>query len=97
MKKFLGATMLLINMSFAITIGDEIQNIGNAISNLGNALNGGAYSNTYSNQCNVPPGWQRGKKVGFQNGLPPGLAKKGLTENCTPQNPQNHVPPGRMR
>ncbi|GAB6077450.1 hypothetical protein [Hydrogenobaculum acidophilum] len=102
MLKYLGVLVLLTNVSFAITIGDEIQNIGNAISNLGSALNG-TYSNTYNNnynQCNVPPGWQRGRKTGFVNGMPPGLAKKGLVENCQPANmPQSlpNVPPGRMR
>jgi len=81
MLKYLGVLALLANVSFGITLGDELQNIGNTISNLGNALNGGgAYSNTYNNysKCNVPPGWQRGRKVGFVNVIPPGLAKKGL-------------------
>jgi len=113
MLKYLGVLALLANVSFGITLGDELQNIGNTISNLGNALNGGgAYSNTYNNynQCNVPPGWQRGRKVGFINGMPPGLAKKGLRENCQPASnpienkrfehgphPEAGGPPGRMR
>lgn len=110
MVRFLSALVLLANISFGFTIGDELQNIGNAVSNLGNALNGGgAYSNTYNNysQCNVPPGWQRGRKMGFVNGMPPGLAKKGMVANCQPANTpmENkrfehgpmHGPPGRMR
>ena len=111
MLKYLGVLALLANVSFGITLGDELQNIGNSISNLGNTLNGGAYSNTQStNQCNRPPGWQKGKKVGFVNGMPPGLAKKGMVANCQPasnpmQNkrfehgahPEAGGPPGRMR
>jgi hypothetical protein len=87
MLKYLGILALLANVSFGITLGDELQNTGNTISNLGNTLNGGgAYSNTYNsyNQCNVPPGWQRGRKVGFINDMPPGLAKKGMRANCQP-------------
>ena len=87
MLKYLCILALLANVSFGFTLGDELQNIGNTISNLGNALNGGgAYSNTYNNysKCNVPPGWQRGRKVGFVNVIPPGLAKKGLRENSQP-------------
>jgi hypothetical protein len=108
MLKYLGVLALLANVSFGITLSDELQNIGNTISNLGNKLNGGAYSNT--NQCNVPTGWQRGRKVGFVNGMPPGLAKKGLRENCQPASnpmgnekfehgphPEAGGPPGKMR
>ncbi|MGC8650207.1 MAG: hypothetical protein ACP5S8_04490 [Hydrogenobaculum sp.] len=110
MLKYIGVLALLANVSFGFTLGDELQNVGNTVSNLGNALNGGgAYSNIYSNpnQCNVPPGWQRGRKTGFVNGMPPGLAKKGMMANCQPTNApmENerfehgpmHGPPRRMR
>jgi len=102
MLKYLGVLALLANVSFGITLSDELQNVGNALNS------GGAYSNT--NQCNVPPGWQRGRKVGFVNGMPPGLAKKGMVANCQPANnpmqnekfehgPRSEAggPPGRMR
>jgi hypothetical protein len=110
MLKYMGVLVLLANVSFGFTLGDELQDIGNAISNFGNALNGGgAYSNTYNNynRCNVPPGWQKGRKEGFVNGMPPGLAKKGMVANCQPTNTSMEderfehgpkgTPPGRMR
>ena len=101
MLKYLGVLALLVNVSFGITLSDELQNIGNTLNS------GGAYSNT--NQCNVPPGWQRGRKVGFINDMPPGLAKKRMVANCQPANPMGNErfehgphpeaggPPGRMR
>ncbi len=82
--KYLIVLTLFYGFSYALTIGDMLQNIGNSISNIGQTLNGGYNITTYQNQnsCQVPPGWQRGNKRGFVNGLPPGLAKKGLTRNC---------------
>ncbi len=77
--------LVFINISFGITIGDEFQNIGNAISNLGSALNGTTQTSQTS-QCNAPPGWTKGNKRGFVNGLPPGLAKKGLVANNNCEN-----------
>lgn len=70
--------LTILGFSYAESLGNALQNLGNSISSFGQILNN---NNTNSNQCNTPPGWQNGNKRGFVNGLPPGLAKKGLTKN----------------